>query len=244
MPLQLEVLSTLADEQALHLLPPLPMLPGPAAAYLDTPATTGSSGSGGAGAFGRACFGGPLPLQPGAAAGGGSSGSSRRQELDFYVKLLTEGALERCLAASSSSTDVANDDNGSGDGGRADQAAGSSEGDGGCCTACSAALPLVLQRLACACFPFEAAAGSTQQQVQVHVQQPAQQQALLCSLLQRCAQGGSPGLLRLLGWLLRWDTSAGQPSDAISSARLAAVQAAAAAAGINSASLLQAAVEG
>ena len=203
------MLSSLADEQALHLLPPLRLLPGPAAAYLDALSAGGQSAS-----FGRACFGATAaaaPAQP--------SGSSRRPERDFYVKLLTEGQLERCLAAADSSGDA-----GGGDAG---------EGDGACCARCSAAVPLVVHRLACACFPDATSSGA---------EAATAQQALLCGILQRCA-GGGPNLQRLLGWLLRWDTSAGQPSDAISSDRLKAIDSACAAGGLDAAALLPAALE-
>ncbi len=215
---QLEVLSTLADEQALHLLPPLRLLPGPPTAYLRAPSTAG----GRSGSFGRACFGAT------AAAGGGSVGT-RRQELDLYVKLLSEGALERCLAAADRG-----DCGGIGDAGAADR-----EGNGSSLAACSAAVPLVLHRLACACF-----LGVNQQQAagQQATQQDLQRQALLCGILQRCA-GGSTEVQQLLGWLLRWDASAAQPSDAIDSQRLGAIEAACAAAGLDAARLLEAAVE-
>ncbi|KAL4425916.1 hypothetical protein ABPG75_009932 [Micractinium tetrahymenae] len=213
---QLEVLSTLADEQALHLLPPLRLLPGPSSSYLQAPS---SVGSGGGSSFGRACFGGP-PF-----AGGGGAGG-RRHELDLYVKLLSEGPLERCLAAASSGAS----------GGLNMAASSSSEGDGGCFAACSAAVPLVLHRLACACFPDGDQHASGQQTAQ------QQCEALLCGILQRCA-GGAAALRQLLGWLLRWDGPAGRPSDVIDSQRLAAIEASCAAAGLDAASLLQAAVD-
>ena len=216
LPLQLEVLSTLSDEQALHLLPPLRLLPGPPAAYLEVPASGGSS-------FGQACFG--------AAPGGGGSAAARRQELDLYVRLMTEGPLERCLAASSSSSSS----NSSADGGGS---AGSMEGNGGCCADCSVAVPLVLHRLARACFP-DAAATPAAEQLQT------QQRALLCSVLQRCTGsssggGGSQDLQRLLGMLLRWDAAAMQPSDAVSRERLQALEATCSAAGLDTAAVLSA----
>lgn len=215
LPPQLEVLSTLADEQALHLLPPLRLLPGPPGSYLGGPRDGGGDGAG----FGRACFGGP------AAAGGGGV-ASRRQELDFYVKLLSEGALERCLAASSSSNEVST----------CTSSAGSGQGNGSCFDACSVAVPLVLHRLACACFP-----GDNQRAIG-HEAAAQPHQALLCGVLQRCA-GSSSEAERLLGWLLRWDIHAAQPSDVIDSQRLAAIKVACAAAGMDAANLLQATVE-
>ena len=211
---QLEVLSTLADEQALHLLPPLRLLPGPSDAYLAAPADGSTS------AFGRACFG--------AAAGGGAAGSGggRRQDLDLYAKLLSEGALERCLAASSGNDDAAA---GVGSEGRS-----GAEGNGACLAACSAAVPLVLHRLACACF-----AGTDGSGLQPAAgQERAQAHALLCSVLLRCSGPGSPELRRLVAMLLRWDTTAGQPSDAISQGRVAAIQAACGAAGLDSSVVL------
>lgn len=211
--LQLEVLHVLADEQALHLLPPLRLLPGPAAAYLRAPPA-------GAAAFGRACFGG----SPGSE--GGAGGSSRRQELDLYVKLLGSGPLERCLEAAGDAAD--------GDGGTA-----GSEGDGGSLAACSAAVPIVLHRLAQACLPD--AAPSSEPGTQPEWQR---QHATLCSVLQRCAGlGANPGQQRLLGMLLRWDASAGQPSDAVSEPRLRAIEAACAATGLDAAVVLGAALE-
>ena len=205
------MLSTLSDEQALHLLPPLRLLPGPTAAYLEVPASGDSS-------FGQACFG--------AAPGGAGSSAARRQELDLYVRLMTEGPLERCLAASSSSS--ANASSGG--------SAGSMEGDGGCCADCSAAVPLVLHRLARACFPDAAVVKPAAEQLQT------QQRALLCSVLQRCTGSGgggsSQGLQRLLGMLLRWDAAAMRPSDAISRERLQALEATCSAAGLDVAAVL------
>lgn len=199
----------LADEQALHLLPPLRLLPGPAAAYLDPPASSTS----GSGTFGRACFG---------AVPGGSGG--RRQDFELYVKLLGGHPLERCLAAAGNGS--------SGD--------SSSEGNGGCLADCSAAVPLVLHRLACACFPDTLSGGAELgPQLEQH-----QRQALLCSVLQRCGSDSSScELQQLLGMLLRWDATAGQPSDAISRARLQAVEAACSAVGLDSAAVLEAALE-
>lgn len=215
MPLQLEVLSTLADEQALHLLPPLRLLPGTPSSYLEAPHTSGAGGS----SFGHACFGGL------ASAGGPGTGSTR-QQLDLFVRLLSEGPLARCVAAAGSDDSV----------GACATSSSGSKGNGGCFAACSAAVPVVLHRLACACFPGDTQQGPGRQQ------QEQQQQALLCSILQRC-NGGSNEAQQLLGWLLRWDTSAGQPSDAVDSSRLAAIEAACAAAGLDATGLLQATVE-
>ncbi|PRW59348.1 RNA polymerase II-associated [Chlorella sorokiniana] len=207
---QLEVLSVLADEQALHLLPPLRLLPGSPAAYLASP-----SGSD-AGAFGQACFGAA------AGAAGASGSSSRRQETDLYLKLLSDGPLERCLAASSSGAAVEAD------------SGSAQEGDGTGFAACSAAVPLVLHRLASACFDGPDASSAQPSAGQGH--------ALLCSILQRCS-GGSPEQQHLLGMLLRWDTTAGAPSDALSQGRVAAIEAACSAAGIDAAGVLGAALE-
>ena len=198
----------LADEQALHLLPLLRLLPGPAAAYLCPP-----EGGAAAGGFGRACFG---------AAPGGGAGSSRRQELDLYVKLLSQGALERCLATPSGSSLTAGSTGG--------------EGNGNDLRDCSAAVPLVLHRLACACFPDAAPGGSSGGQ---HVQQVA----LLCTILQSEGGSGSSELQRLLAMLLRWDAAAQQPSDAISQQRVQAVEAACVAAGVDAAQVLHAGLE-
>lgn len=240
LPPQLEVLSTLADEQALHLLPPLRLLPGPPAVYLDAPPVGHApGGGGGGGGYGRACFGAGVPGTDGSGGGGGDSdgnGSGRsRQELDLYVKLLSEGPLERCLAAASSGRE-----------GRR----GGSDGDGGSLTACSVAVPLVLHRLACACFPGAARPGTAETAAG-----QARRQALLCTIVQRCGEGcGSGGggdgaasgrrpLLQLLGMLLRWDAAAGQPSGAASRERVTAVEAACASAGTDASAVLQAALE-
>lgn len=202
----------LADEQALHLLPPLRLLPGPSTTYLASPSDNN------AGAFGQACFG----AGAGGASSGGSGSSSRRQETDFYVKLLSEGPLERCLAASSSSAATEG------------ESSSGQEGDGSAFAACSAAVPLVLHRLASACF------GGTDG----NAVPPAtgQGHALLCSILQRCS-GGSPEQQRLLGMLLRWDTTAGAPSDAVSQGRVAAIEAACSAVDIDPAGVLGPALE-
>ena len=232
------MLSTLSDERALHLLPPLRLLPGPPAAYLDIPASADDGSS----SFGQACFGGATSA-PGSGAGAGPSAgpggkaAGRRQELELYVRLMTEGALERCLPASScSSSSTAGNSSGS---------AGSREGNGGCWADCSVAVPLVLHRLARACFPDAAAAEPAGEQSQVQ----AQQCALLCSILHRCtpsstssgsSSGGSLGLRHLLGMLLRWDAVAMQPSDAISRERLQALEVACSAAGLDVAAVLSA----
>ena len=214
------MLSTLSDEQALHLLPPLRLLPGPPAAYLEVPVSGDSS-------FGQACFG--------AAPGGAGSSAARRQELDLYVRLMTEGPLERCLAASSSSSSSSSINASRGG------SAGSMEGDGGCCADCSVAVPLVLHRLARACYPDAAVVKPAAEQLQT------QQRALLCSVLQRCTGssgggggggGSSQGLQRLLGMLLRWDAAAMRPSDAISRERLQALEATCSAAGLDVAAVL------
>ena len=211
--LQLEVLSVLSDEQALHLLPPLRLLPGPPAAYLASPSARGAS------AFGQACFG------AGAGPGSGSgSGSSRRQETDLYVKLLSDGPLERCLAASGS--------------GAAPEGTSRSaqEGNGSAFAACSMAVPLVLHRLASACF-----AGTDGSSAQPPAGQ-GQAHMLLCSILQRCS-GGSLEQQRLLGMLLRWDTAAGVPSDALGQDRVAAIEAACSTVGMDAAGVLEVALE-
>ena len=211
--LQLEVLSILADEQALHLLPPLRLLPAAAGSaagdYLASPAVAAPDRS-----FGQACFA-PLPAA--------SAGSSRRQELDFYVKLLAAGSLERCLAVATATAEPASVD------------AAAHEGNGACFARCSLAVPLVLHRLAAACFGEEHAGASTQSQ-KLH------QQALLCRVLQQCS-GGSAELQRLQGWLLRWDVAALHPSDAIGAERLHAIEAACRTAGYDADALLHIATE-
>ena len=92
----------------------------------------------------------------------------------------------------------------------------------------------VLHRLASACF-----GGMDGNAVP-----PAtgQGRALLCSILQRCS-GGSPEQQRLLGMLLRWDTTAGAPSDAVNQGRVAAIEAACSAVGIDPAGVLGPALE-
>lgn len=138
----------------------------------------------------------------------------------MYLKLLSDGPLERCLEASSSNAAAEGD------------SSSVQEGDGSGFAACSAAVPLVLHRLASACFAV-ADSSSTG---------PGQGHALLCSILQRCG-GGSTTQQRLLGMLLRWDADAGAPSDALSQARVAAIEAACSAVSIDAAGVLGAALE-
>lgn len=198
---QLEVLSSLADEQALHLLPPLRCLPGPAGAYLaPPPQASEASGSGG---YAQPCFGG-VP--------GASAGASARAELGLYLRLLAEGPLQRCLEASSGA-------------------------DSSCLRDCSAALPVVLHRLACACFPEDGVSPGGAKQ--------AQQQATLCSILLRCGAAQPPPAhaAPLLGLLLRWDTAAGGPSDAVPLGRVQAIEQACAAAGVDASRVLGAVLE-
>jgi hypothetical protein len=206
---QLEVLSSLADEQALHLLPPLRCLPGPAGAYLaPPPQASEASGSGG---YAQPCFGG-VP--------GASAGASARAELGLYLRLLAEGPLQRCLETSSGA-------------GRSAAAQGVS----GCLRDCSAALHVVLHRLACACFPEGGGSPGGAQQ--------AQQQATLCSILLRCGAAQPPPApaAPLLGLLLRWDTAAGGPSDAVPLGRVQAIEQACAAAGVDASRVLGAVLE-
>ncbi|KAL4859817.1 Transcriptional elongation regulator MINIYO [Chlorella vulgaris] len=224
---QLEVLSVLADEQALHLLPPLALLPGPPTAYLPPLPGALATGGGGAGTFGQACFG--ASSMPGAVGGGGGGGRGR-QELDLYVKLLTEGPLERCLAAAGAA------DCPGGKGGR-------EEGGGGCLEAASVAVPLVLHRLAAACFPPEPPLPGGDAPATSGIQQ----QALLCSLLQRCCgeHSSSSGavaetpLLVLLRLLLCWDLAAAGPSAVLPSNRRSSIETACATTGIDADAVLR-----
>jgi hypothetical protein len=224
---QLEVLSVLADEQALHLLPPLALLPGPPTAYLPPLPGALATGGGRAGTFGQACFG--ASSMPGAVVGGGGGGRGR-QELDLYVKLLTEGPLERCLAAAGAA------DSPGGKGGR-------EEGGGGCLEAASVAVPLVLHRLAAACFPPEPPLPGGDAPAASGIQQ----QALLCSLLQRCcgerssSEGGlaETPLLVLLRLLLCWDLAAAGPSETLPSNRRSSIEMACATTGIDADAVLR-----
>jgi hypothetical protein len=192
--LQLEALSVLADEQALHLLPPLSLLPGAAHDYLKRPVTTSTQA----------------------------------------------GPLERCLGVARGRS-VSRLESGDAD------AVPSTDDDGACRTACSADVPIVLHRLARACFGGAVNCGD------VSASATVQQQALLCSVLQRgglgvpgataALQARRPLLARLLGMLLRWDLAAGQPSDAVPEDRLSAVQLACKMAGIDLSELLRTVLE-
>lgn len=78
--MQLELLQTLADEKALHLLPPLGLCPGPKSAYLNPP---------------------PAPIVMATSNLTTSISkegfSVQRQALDGYMKLLADGALWKCV---------------------------------------------------------------------------------------------------------------------------------------------------
>lgn len=87
-PSQLDVLQTLADEHALHLLPPLGALPGAPAAYLDPPPSP-SSGAANSGSGGEA----------GSQRGPGAAGQDgTRKALDAYLTLVATGRLDKGLS--------------------------------------------------------------------------------------------------------------------------------------------------
>lgn len=82
------MLQTLADEHALHLLPPLGALPGAPAAYLEPPPSP-SSGDSNSGSDGEA----------GSQRGPGAAGQDgERKAVDAYLTLVATGRLDKGLS--------------------------------------------------------------------------------------------------------------------------------------------------